>query len=285
MVGCAGRKVLERFLGGELSGAASEGLAAHVEVCTTCQSVLDQLISEAPALPCTAFAGEPEDLEEEPAPVFLERLRRTLPEAASSPDVLPRWRRSGDGSGAGDELATGRGWNGIGPGFTAVPGYEILGELNRGGMGVVYRARQIGLNRLVALKMILAGARAGAADRARFHTEAQAVARLHHPNVVQIYDIGEYDGCPYFSMELVSGPTLARACQGRPQPPRVAATLVGTLARAIHCAHEQGILHRDLKPANVLLQPIGAQAEWSRDGQADLRGGPISSLSTSIWTP
>ena len=138
-------------------------------------------------------------------------------------------------------------------------------------MGVVYRARQVGLNRLVALKMIHAGARAGAVDRARFQTEAEAVARLHHPNIIQIYDIGQCDGCPYFTMELVGGPTLARACQGRPQPARAAATLVQTLARAIACAHQQGILHRDLKPANILLEPIGTPAWRARDGR---RGSP-----------
>jgi WD40 repeat protein len=167
----------------------------------------------------------------------------------------------------------------------AVPGYEILGELSRGGMGVVYKARQVSLNRLVALKMVLSRAHAGAEDRARFRTEAEAVARLQHPNIIQINDIGEHDGCPYFTMELVSGPTLAQACQGQPQPPPSAAALVETLARAIHCAHQQGIIHRDLKPENVLLQPVGDGPESPGDGNRAVEPGPFFQLSSSMFVP
>ena len=167
----------------------------------------------------------------------------------------------------------------------AVPGYEILGELCRGGMGIVYKARQIGLNRLVALKMILAGDRAGAVDRARFRAEAEAVARLQHPNIVQIHDIGEWAGCPYFSMELVEGPTLAQACQGHPQSGVSSAALVQTLARAIHRAHQHGILHRDLKPANILLQRVGADVSRAGHGPVDLPPAGPHSLSASIWIP
>src|SRR5262249_43924171 len=123
----------------------------------------------------------------------------------------------------------------------------------QGGMGVVYRARQTRLNRLVALKMLLAGAHAGPALQARFRTEAEAVARLQHPNIVQIHDVGEHEHCPYFALEFVEGGSLDRKLAGQPQPPDLAARLVLTLARAMHFAHERGILHRDLKPANVLL--------------------------------
>ncbi|HVS40068.1 MAG TPA: tetratricopeptide repeat protein [Gemmataceae bacterium] len=137
-------------------------------------------------------------------------------------------------------------------------GYQILGELGRGGMGVVYKARHVGLNRLVALKMILAGAYADADDLARFRREAEAVAALHHPHVVQIYEIGEQEGRPYFSLEFVEGGTLAQKTAGQPQPPTQAAELIETLARAVHFAHQQGIIHRDLKPANVLLTEDGA---------------------------
>ncbi len=135
-----------------------------------------------------------------------------------------------------------------------VPGYEILGELGRGGMGVVYKARQTSLNRLVALKMILAGGHAGPEALARFRGEAEAVARLQHPNVVQIYEIGEHNGRPYFALEYVEGGSLDRYLGGAPQPARDAAALVETLARAVHYAHQRGIVHRDLKPANILLQ-------------------------------
>ena len=140
----------------------------------------------------------------------------------------------------------------------SVPGYETLGELGRGGMGVVYRARQVELNRVVALKMILAGAYAGADDLARFRREAEAVAALRHPNVVQIYEIGEHEGRPYFSLEYVEGGSLAQQLAGKPQPPRRAAELTETLARAVHSAHQQGVIHRDLKPANVLLTADGS---------------------------
>jgi tRNA A-37 threonylcarbamoyl transferase component Bud32 len=138
-----------------------------------------------------------------------------------------------------------------------VPGYEILGELGRGGMGVVYKARQTKLGRLVALKMILAGAHAGEDERRRFLTEAEAVARLQHPNIVQIHEIGEADGHPFFSLEFCPGGSLADQLDGTPLPPGKAAALVETLAGAVQAAHEAGVVHRDLKPANVLLLADG----------------------------
>jgi eukaryotic-like serine/threonine-protein kinase len=134
-----------------------------------------------------------------------------------------------------------------------VPGYEILTELGRGGMGVVYQARQLSLNRMVALKMIRAGDLASPQELARFKREAEAVARLKHPNIVQIYEVSECDGRPFFSLEYVDGGNLARMIRGVPQPPRLAAQLIETLARAVHAAHQCGIIHRDLKPANILL--------------------------------
>ena len=134
-----------------------------------------------------------------------------------------------------------------------IAGYEILGELGRGGMGVVYKARQAMLNRIVALKMILAGAQADPQQLDRFRAEAEAVARLQHPHIVQIYEISEYDGCPFFSLEFVDGGTLAQKLNGAPQPPRLAAQFVRLLALAIHSAHQKGIIHRDLKPGNILL--------------------------------
>jgi WD40 repeat protein len=135
----------------------------------------------------------------------------------------------------------------------AVDGYELLEELGRGGMGVVYKARDLRLKRLVALKMILAGAHAGAAQRERFRREAEAVARLQHPHIVQVFALGEQDGLPYFALELVEGGSLDRRLNGQPQPPRESAELVRTLALAVQAAHEAGVVHRDLKPANVLL--------------------------------
>jgi WD40 repeat protein len=138
-----------------------------------------------------------------------------------------------------------------------VPGYEILGELGRGGMGVVYEARQLALGRLVALKMVLTGAHAGPTEFSRFRTEAQALARLQHPNIVQIHQIGECDGRPFFALEYVEGGSLARQLDGTPRPPGPAAALTETLARAVQAAHAAGVVHRDLKPANVLLAADG----------------------------
>jgi WD40 repeat protein len=134
-----------------------------------------------------------------------------------------------------------------------VPGYEILGELGRGGMGVVYQARQVGLNRLVALKMLRLGEDASPDQLARFAREAEAVAQLQHAHIVQIHEVGCQDGRPYFALEYMDGGTLDKKLAGKPQPARLAAQLVETLARAMHTAHQHHIVHRDLKPANVLL--------------------------------
>jgi tetratricopeptide (TPR) repeat protein len=133
------------------------------------------------------------------------------------------------------------------------PGYQLLGELGRGGMGVVYRARHAKLNRPVALKVILAGPHASEEEKARFRVEAEAVARLRHPNIVQVYDIGEHEGFEFIALELVEGPTLRRWQNGYPLAPREAVRLAVGIGRAIQHAHENGILHRDIKPANILL--------------------------------
>jgi predicted Ser/Thr protein kinase len=134
-----------------------------------------------------------------------------------------------------------------------VEGYEILGELGRGGMGVVYKARQLSVGRFVALKMILLDEDTQAAERGRFRREAESLARLQHPNIVRIYTTGEYDGQPFLVMELIEGPRLKGLFNGGPWPVREAARLLETLARAVHVAHQHGIVHRDLTPANVLL--------------------------------
>jgi serine/threonine protein kinase/tetratricopeptide (TPR) repeat protein len=138
-----------------------------------------------------------------------------------------------------------------------VPGYELLRELGRGGMGVVYQARQLRLNRLVALKMVLAGEHARPEDLLRFLAEAEAVAQLQHPHIVQIYEVSQHAGLPFFALEFLDGGSLAQKLQGSPLPAQEAAQLVETLARAMQAAHARGIIHRDLKPANVLLDQEG----------------------------
>jgi serine/threonine protein kinase/WD40 repeat protein len=150
------------------------------------------------------------------------------------------------------------------PPVEAVPGYEILKELGRGGMGVVYQARQTKLNRIVALKMILSGGHAGLAELARFRTEAEAIARLQHPGIVAIHEIGEHQGKPYFSLEYCAGGSLDRKLAGTPLDPTEAARLVQTLAEAMQAAHAANVIHRDLKPANVLLVSDElVSGEWS----------------------
>lgn len=137
--------------------------------------------------------------------------------------------------------------------------YELLEKIGRGGMGVVFKARQLGLNRDVALKAMLAGDNATPAERARFRREAENMARLHHPNIVPVHAVGERDGCPFFTMEFVEGGSLARsegAGSGK-EGQQWAAKLVATVARAVHYAHQQGVIHRDLKPANIVLTADG----------------------------
>ena len=165
---------------------------------------------------------------------------------------------------------------GVLPPGTVVSGYEVLSVLGRGGMGVVYKARQAGLNRVVALKMILAGAHAGERDLARFRTEAEAAARFQHPNIVQVHEVGFHDGLPYFSPEFVAGGSLAERLAGVPRPAREAAAMVETLARAVEYAHGQGVVHRDLKPANVLLTADGAPkiTDFGLAKRLDLPPGP-----------
>jgi tRNA A-37 threonylcarbamoyl transferase component Bud32 len=176
---------------------------------------------------------------------FASQLRRRFrpPEPPSGDETLPLARPPAPRDGPAEER---------------IPGYEILSELGRGTMGVVYRARHLKLNRVVALKMILSGAHADAEELTRFRAEAEAVAQLKHPNIVQVYDVGEHNGKPFFSLEFVEGGPLTRQLARRALKPRQAAELLETLARAMHSAHLQNIIHRDLKPANILLTPEGA---------------------------
>jgi serine/threonine protein kinase len=161
--------------------------------------------------------------------------------------------------------------------------YELLTEIARGGMGVVYKARQIRLNRVVALKMILSGRLADEDDVRRFRTEAEAAARLQHDNIVAVHDVGEVDGQHYFSMEFIDGRTLAQRLAAGPLPSRDAARYVRQIARAVHFAHRQGVLHRDLKPSNILVDgqdephvtDFGLAKRTSGDASGKTRSGAV----------
>src|SRR5262245_28558687 len=153
--------------------------------------------------------------------------------------------------------------------------YEILGEVGRGGMGVVYKARHRTLGRMVALKVLRS---TDSADLARFRSEAQAVARLQHPNIVQIFEVQEAAGRPFLALELVEGGSLAERIKGEPQPPREAAALVETLARAMAAAHQRGLVHRDLKPSNILL----SRSSTDFTDSTDLTKRPESTSSESV---
>lgn len=177
--------------------------------------------------------------------------------------------------------------------WPAIPGYEILQELGRGGMGVVYKARQLSFQRLVALKMMRDSALASPQDQARFRIEVQAAARMRHPHIVEIYEIGQHAGRPYFAMELVCGNSLDKHLSGQPMAAAQAGALARTLALAVQHAHDQRIVHRDLKPANILLaevqrpeQPAQPQSGWSRWEPKIVDFGLAKRLDTdsSAWT-
>ena len=164
--------------------------------------------------------------------------------------------------------------------------YELREELGRGGMGVVYRAAQASLGREVAVKMILRGQLASQADRERFEAEAQSAARLDHPGIVPVYEVGEIDGRPYFSMKHVRGTTLAQRLSDGPLPPREAARILAAVARAIHFAHMRGVLHRDLKPSNILLDEQGEPHVTDFGLAKQLEGAPtLTKTGAVLGTP
>lgn len=230
------RESLERLLAETLNSEERTFVEAHVEHCDHCQNTLHDLTRGADApgssglLPAKASA--PGGQVDAQAEAFFERLKRI-----KLPDAREPARD------AGSEPIE----------LIVVEGYEILGELGRGAVGVVYRARHLKLNRLVALKVIVTALHLSPAARQRYRLEAMAIARLQHPNIVQVYDVGEHAECPFLSLELIEGGNLAEWLAGTPKPANEAARIIANLARTVEYAHSKGVVHRDLKPANVLL--------------------------------
>ncbi len=246
---CPGDDRLVRLLEEQLDRRELADIEQHLEQCDQCQETLEGLTRERFSLagwrpwsdtdhaPGSSFDGSRSAFDfEEMEGVPSRRRRPSRASGFGHPSTLPSGFDSGSSM---DEVPE-------------VEGYEILGRLGQGGMGVVYRARQHGLERLVALKMIRGGPHAAPEHLARFRIEARSVARLRHPNVVQIFDVGQAGGLPYVALELLEGGSLEARVAGTPQPERPSAELLVILAGAIGAAHRAGVVHRDLKSANVL---------------------------------
>jgi eukaryotic-like serine/threonine-protein kinase len=261
MSACPPPDVLERLLAEQLEDAESAAVTAHVEECPQCQLGLERLTG---ALQGTwqklhALVTIPSALRNEES--FLLHLMDNQP--------APRGRKSRDKK-VGEANEDVR----KGPVTAVVAGYEVLSELGRGSTAIVYKARHLQLNRLVALKVFRSKGNTRSEAMVRFRREAETVARLQHANLVQIFEVGEHLGRPFFSLEYLPGGSLAKKLQEKSLPVREAARLVEAAARGIHAAHQQGIIHRDLKPANVLLAADGTPkiTDFGLAKQSDNRG-------------
>jgi serine/threonine-protein kinase len=245
--GCPGQDDLDAFAHGQLPPDRLEVIAEHISSCVVCELNLESLQASDTILMHLRRQPAPALLADEAAYGPLEERARAIPlehpATATATD-------GGSADSATDEVE--------GPRLPmAFGGYQLLARLGHGAMGIVYLARQKALKRLVALKLVRAGIYASPEERLRFRREGEAIARVQHAHVVQIHEFGEYHGQLFFSMELLEGDTLTRKLNGKPQPEREAAELVRTLARAVHAAHQRGVVHRDLKPGNVLFASDG----------------------------
>jgi WD40 repeat protein len=269
---CTPEQDLRAFLLGDLPEHLAQTVGSHLEKCPECEAAARRLDTLSDAL--------------------IHSLQRALaPGARLVEDGESRMADRGPETEAGSSVPNPPSsildprsalFDAARPG--CVGGYELLGEIARGGMGVVYKARQVSPNRLVALKMILAGGFADPGRRARFLAEGDAIARLQHPNIVQIHEVGQHDGLPFLVLEYVCGGNLADRLGGVPQPPPQAAALIETLARAVHHAHAHGVVHRDLKPANILLSEYG-QPKITDFGLARHERSELTATGEMLGTP
>jgi hypothetical protein len=257
----------QRWQGGERLGA-EEHLRAYPALRQDPEAALDLIYGE---YLLRQEHGETPNLSE---------FGQRFPEHAKNLRVQIELRQAVDAAGA-DTTAEGARNGAAAPAadWPIIPGYAVEGVLGRGGMGVVYKARQVGLNRLVALKLLRWGPDSSPEERTRFRAEAEAVARLQHPHVVQIHEVGEQDGRPFLALEFLQGGSLARRLDGTPRPAHEAAGLVQTLAGAVHAIHQLNIIHRDLKPDNVLLAADGTPkvADFGLAKLLDGDAGPTGS--------
>jgi hypothetical protein len=229
---CVTEEELRAYVLGDLPELRAETISCHLESCPKCGKAAERLDGLTDPL--------------------LLSLQRALGAVAHDTPVHPAEAATlaGDSKPSLDLAESG-------PTMRRVGGYELLKELGRGGMGVVFRARQLSANRVVALKMILAGQLASANEVQRFRAEAEAAAQLDHVHIVPIYEVGDFDGQPFFSMKLVEGDSLSSHLRRLSADPRACVQLLATVSRAIHHAHQRGIIHRDLKPANILVDERG----------------------------
>ncbi len=253
-LGCISDASLRAFLLGEVPERVARSISSHLEVCPECEAAarrMDALTDPVIDRLRRAFTPDPRDV--------------AVATTVEGSVVPPARRRAG-------------------PSLPRVEDYEILEELGRGGTSVVYRARQSHPARVVALKVLLSGPHADAERRARFVAEADTVARLRHPNIVQIHQVGESDGLPYLALEYVNGGSLAQALVGTPWPPARAAGLIERLAHAAESAHRAGVVHRDLKPANILLASDGTP-KLTDFGLARLEESDLTATGAVLGTP
>jgi WD40 repeat protein/serine/threonine protein kinase len=243
---------------GQLAEVELGQICAHLGDCPACCRRIDQLATDDRLLArLQQCAGSREDLPGTPVQrrAAVRALRQLHESKSATPHPSPSTLDAPPST--------------LNPPLSTAPrqvgDYDILAEVGRGGMGVVYQARHRGLHRLAALKMVLAGEFASPSQELRFRLEAELAARVQHPNIVQVYEIGSYEGRPFLALEWVNGGSLAdRLLDGKPWPPGEAAALIETLARAIDVAHAEGVVHRDLKPANIML--VGNAFRGNRGG-------------------